>query len=83
MVTVTNNDLHDPGTPPRWRKARRSGGGGGGGGGDCVEVAWLDEHGARAFRDTKLDQTGPILTMSAANWHALRAAALNGTLDIQ
>jgi hypothetical protein len=46
-----------------------------------VEVAWLDEHGARAFRDTKLDQAGPILTMSAANWHALRAAALNGTLD--
>jgi Domain of unknown function (DUF397) len=81
---VANNDLHDPGTPLRWRKARRSGGvGGSGGGGGCVDVAWLDSHGARAVRDHKLQDASPVLTMSPGNWQALRAAALNGILDIQ
>jgi hypothetical protein len=84
MVTVANNDLHDPGTPLRWRKSRRSGGvGGNGGGNDCVEIAWLDSCGARAVRDHKLRDASPIFTMSPDNWQALRTAALAGTLDIR
>lgn len=76
---MSNSDLN---THLRWRKARRSGGGGGSGGGqDCVEIAWLDEEGARAVRDHKLADASPVFTMSPRNWHVLRAAALDGSLD--
>jgi hypothetical protein len=75
---------HNPETALKWRKARRSDGvGGNGGGGGCVEIAWLDENGARAVRDHKLRDASPVFTMSPDNWRALRAAALNGTLDIR
>jgi hypothetical protein len=79
---VATSDPNDPRTRLRWRKARRSGGGGGSGGGnDCVEIAWLDDEGARAVRDHKLATASPVFTMSPRNWHALRTAALIGTLD--
>lgn len=80
---MANNDLNDAGTPLRWRKSRRSGGAGGSGNGSgCVDIARLDQHGARAVRDHKLADASPVFTMSAANWQALRAAALDGALDI-
>jgi hypothetical protein len=75
VTTVANEQL-------RWRKSRRSGAAGNGNDTGCVEIAWLDEHGARAVRDHKLQDASPQFTMSAANWTALRTAALNGTLDI-
>lgn len=48
-----------------WRKATYSANGGG----TCVEVG----HASRqiAIRDTKNHGTGPVLTISAANWTAL------------
>jgi hypothetical protein len=46
-----------------------------------VDIAWLDAGGARAVRDHKLREASPVFTMSPANWHALRAAAVDGTLD--
>lgn len=84
MNTVANSDTNDPQTRLRWRKSRRSGGGGGNGGGnDCVEIAWLDEHGTRAVRDDKLADASPVFAISPGNWRALRTAALNGLLDIR
>jgi hypothetical protein len=81
--SVANNDLNDPRTGLRWRKSRRSDGvGGSGNGTGCVDIAHLDRRGARAVRDHKLADASPVFTMSAANWQALRAAALNGALDI-
>ena len=80
---MPNSDPSDPHTGLRWRKARRSSGGGGSGGGnDCVEIAWLNEHGARAVRDHKLRDASPVFTISPANWRALRIAALDGDLDL-
>lgn len=78
---MANSDLNDPHAGLRWRKSRRSGGGSGSGAG-CVDIAWLDERGARAVRDHKLRDASPVFAMSSANWRALRAAALDGTLDI-
>ena len=80
---MANNDLNDPRTGLRWRKSRRSDGvGGSGNGSGCVDIAHLDRRGARAVRDHKLSDASPVFAMSAANWQALRTAALNGTLNI-
>ena len=83
MVHVPNSALNEPNTGLRWRKARRSDGvGGSGGGSGCVEIAWLDPSGARAVRDHKLREASPVFAMSRSNWLALRAAALDGHLDL-
>lgn len=72
---------NDPCTALRWRKSSRSAGGTNGGS-DCVQVAWLDDHGVRAVRDSKLADASPVFTLSPTNWRALRSAALAGTLDV-
>jgi len=57
-----------------WRKAQRSVGNGA-----CVELAVLD--GVVAVRDSK-NPDGPILTYTAAEWHAFLDAAKKGKFDI-
>jgi hypothetical protein len=79
---VANPYTNDTRTRLRWRKSRRSDAGGNGGGGGCVDIAWLSTDGDRAVRDHKLQDASPVFPMSAGNWAALRAAALNGALNI-
>lgn len=58
-----------------WRKSKRSNGSGG----DCLEVADLPG-GARAVRDSK-HPTGPLLTVTAAEWVAFIAGLRAGEFD--
>jgi hypothetical protein len=49
------------------------------GNGNCVEVAHLGT-GAVATRDSKQQQTGPVLTSTAAGWQAFIAGVVSGQL---
>ncbi|WFE19205.1 DUF397 domain-containing protein [Solwaraspora sp. WMMD937] len=60
-------------TGATWRKSSRSNSQG-----DCVEVA-DGLAGVIGVRDSK-DPTGPVLTVSPANWSAFVAAIKTGTL---
>jgi Domain of unknown function (DUF397) len=53
---------------PTWIKSSYSSGSGG----NCVEVATLPD-GSRMIRDSK-NPTGPVITVSAREWQAFRAA---------
>ncbi|WP_007024753.1 DUF397 domain-containing protein [Saccharomonospora iraqiensis] len=58
-----------------WRKSSHSGGGN-----DCVEVAFTGD--GAAVRDSK-NPAGGFLTVPAAEWDALVAAARSGELDLR
>ncbi|WP_019813077.1 DUF397 domain-containing protein [Saccharomonospora saliphila] len=62
-------------TELRWRKSSYSGGGN-----DCVEVAFTRD--GAAVRDSK-NPAGGALTVPAAEWDALLAAARTGELDLR
>lgn len=57
-----------------WRKSSRSGGGD-----NCVEVAFAEGH-TVGVRDSK-NPTGPILTFTAARWHAFTRSVHVGEFD--
>jgi hypothetical protein len=57
-----------------WRKARKSGNNGA-----CVEVRTAPGGGAQV-RDSK-DQSGPVLTFTAAEWDAFLDGAKGGEFD--
>ena len=58
-----------------WRKSKRSNGSGG----DCVEVADLPG-GTCAVRDSK-QPTGPVLTVTVAEWSAFTTGVRAGKFD--
>jgi hypothetical protein len=58
-----------------WRKSKRSNGSGG----DCVEVADLPG-GTCAVRDSK-QPTGPVLSVTVAEWVAFTAGVRAGKFD--
>jgi hypothetical protein len=58
-----------------WRKSKRSNGSGG----DCVEVADLPG-GTCAVRDSK-QPTGPVLTVTVAEWSAFTAGVRASEFD--
>lgn len=46
------------------------------GNGSCVEVAFLGD--AVAYRDTKQQRKGPVLTSTVEGWQAFIASVVNG-----
>lgn len=58
-----------------WRKSTRSGPNGD----ECIEIANLQD-GGTAVRDSK-NPTGPVLTVSPAQWGAFEAAVRSGRFD--
>jgi hypothetical protein len=64
---VSTDDLN-------WRKSSFSGGG------NCIEVADLPD-GSRGVRDSKDNESGPVLRFTSAEWQAFVAGVKDGQFD--